>query len=599
MKSFWKTVLAVVVGTFIVGILGFLLMLSVLGSIGSSPTPVMPRSGVLRIDMSDFTLAERTTDAASLSLAGLSGGVTPGIGIRQAVNAIDKAAADPAVKYIFLKPDGASAGMSQLEEFRAALEDFRSSGKAVVAYTEMPTTASIYMGSVADRFFMLSNCGAESMFQGIGGRLVFLKDLLDRLGVNVQLIRHGKYKSAGEMYVRSEASGENIEQNQEMISSIWDSYAAQIAGHREVSEEDINKALNNLTLSTPQSFIDVGLIDEALTQEEMKQKIADFAVAEDYASTEMIQFRDYVTLNSVENYRAKQKIAIIYAEGNIVEGDAGAQNIGGEAYASMIAKVRADSTIKAVVFRVDSPGGSVLASDKIRTEIDLLREVKPVIASYGDYAASGGYWISSGCDKIYADATTLTGSIGVFSMIPDLSRTAKDIAHVNVSFVTSHSHSDMYSGLRPLSDAEKAYMQGSVERIYDSFVRVVSEGRGLDRAFVDSVAQGRVWTGADAVRLGLVDEIGTLQDALRYAALSANSSSDPDLSLWQVVEYPAAPSMMEMLLFSFGSAQKDYNVLSGTPLEPAADALLSWRDNYLGTEKGTMFAVMPWRLEVR
>ena len=601
MKKFWKIVLAVICGLLIMSILKLLIFLAIFGSMsgsGKKSAPSLPREGVLRIDMSAFALAERST-TMNFNFSPLqSGSMLPRVGIRQAVDALGKAAEDPGVKFVFLKSDGAEGSFALLEEFREALDAFRKSGKAVVSYTEMPTTGSYYMASAADKVYMLSGHGAESMFHGVGGQLIFLKDILDKLGVNVQLIRHGKYKSAGEMYIRSEASPENIEQNKAMITSIWKSISDKITASREVSAEALDDAINNMKLSTPESFQELSLIDGTFTQEEMKAKIAELAMAKDYSKVSMIEFPDYVTAKCVDNFRAKQKIAIVYAEGNIVEAS-DRQNICGETYAKMLSDIRADSTVKAVVLRVNSPGGSVLASDKIKREVDELRKVKPVIASYGGYAASGGYWISNSCDKIYSDQTTLTGSIGVFSMIPDLSKTAKDIAHVNVQFITSHNHSDMYSGLRPLSDAEKDYMQGSVERIYDAFVQTVSEGRSLEPDFVDSIAQGRVWTGSDALKIGLVDELGTLQDALRYAAMSASSSSDPDLSTWQIKEYPAEPSFMDALMSQLGQGKKNYNVFAGTPLESAGRAFLNWKKNYASTEKGTMFATMPFEFEIR
>ncbi|MBQ1866632.1 MAG: S49 family peptidase, partial [Bacteroidales bacterium] len=280
MKKFWKMVLAVICGLIIMGILNLLIFSAIFGAMagsGKKSTPSLPREGVLRIDMSAFTLAERTS-TVNFNFSPLSSGqMLPKVGIRKAVNALAKAAEDPGVKYVFLKSDGASGSFALLEEFREALDAFRKSGKAIVAYTEMPTTGSYYMASVADKVYMLSGHGAESMFQGVGGQLIFLKDILDKLGVNVQLIRHGKYKSAGEMYIRSEASPENIEQNQAMISSIWKSISDKITSSREISAEALDDAINNMKLSTPESFQELSLIDGTLTQEEMKAKIAELA----------------------------------------------------------------------------------------------------------------------------------------------------------------------------------------------------------------------------------------------------------------------------------------------------------------------------------
>lgn len=244
----------------------------------------------------------------------------------------------------------------------------------------------------------------------------------------------------------------------------------------------------------------------------------------------------------------------------------------GDRFADIIAGVRADSTVKAVVLRVASPGGSVLASEKIRTEIDLLRKVKPVIASYGDYAASGGYWISNSCDKIFSSPSTLTGSIGVFSMIPDLSKTARDVLHVGITTVGSSKHTDMYSMMRPLDSQEYEFMQKSVDNIYEAFLNNVSEGRGMSTEDIDEIAQGRVWTGSDALKIGLVDELGTFYDAVKYAAITGGDS-EADLDTWQIVSYPKPQTTMEMIMEAFTGSSA---TLAGTPFESVGKAYHNW-----------------------
>ena len=255
--------------------------------------------------------------------------------------------------------------------------------------------------------------------------------------------------------------------------------------------------------------------------------------------------------------KAKQKIAVIYADGEIIDGK-GKSDIAGDRFASVIEKIAADSTVKAVVLRVNSPGGSVTASEKIKNELDRLQEAKPLVASYGDYAASGGYWISNRCDKIFSDATTLTGSIGVFGLVPDLSGTAKDIAHVGVESVTSHKHGDMYGLMRPLDAEEYDFMLTGIEAVYDRFTTIVSEGRGIPKETVDEIGQGRVWTGADALNINLVDEIGTLEDAIHYAATAAG---EPDLAKWNIKGYPRPLTPMEQFMDMVGSGSKDEDVL--------------------------------------
>ena len=306
----------------------------------------------------------------------------------------------------------------------------------------------------------------------------------------------------------------------------------------------------------------------------------------------MVSLADYAKLKVLPNIKAENKIAVIYANGNIVDGSEPEQ-VAGDRFASIIADVRKDSTVKAVVFRVSSPGGSVFASEKIKTEIDLLRQDKPVIASYGAYAASGGYWISNSCDYIFTNAGTLTGSIGVFSMIPDFSGTLEDIAHVNITAVSTNRHGDMYSGFRPLDKAETAYMQASVEKIYDKFTSIVADGRNLDKSYVDSIAQGRVWAGSDALDLGLVDQIGTIKDAILYAAASADGDYGQDLANWQIVEYPKPLTTMEKLMQAFNG--DNAKVFAGTPFEGIEEAFMDWN----GTRTGQVYARMPYEIEIK
>ena len=591
MKEFVKMTLATIAGLFLFGFVAFFLFFAMVGAIASigSSQPVMPREGVLQINMSAMTLTEQTQEEDPFaSLAG-SGSVTP-VGIYSAIKAVNAAATDPAVKFIYMKPDGASGGIAQIEEFRKALENFRNSGKAIVSYIENPSNASYYLASVSDKIYMTSYEGGMNMFSGLSSQMIFLKDILDRLGVNVQLIRHGKYKSAGEMYIRNSASPENMEQNTEMIESVWNSWAVEIAQSRDISVEDLNAMLDNLELNFPSDFLEKGLVDELFTREELQQQLCDLYSASRFEDIQAIQLPDYAKLKDVENFKAKKKVAVIYAEGNIVDGDA-KQEVAGDRFAKIIADVRKDSTVKAVVLRVNSPGGSVLASEKIKAEIDLIQKRGiPVIASYGDYAASGGYWISANCDKIYSNATTLTGSIGVFSMIPDISGTLEDKIHVNITPVNSNKHADMYGMMRPLDQAELDYMQASVENIYKKFTGLVAEGRDMTVPAVDEIAQGRVWTGAEALEIGLVDEIGTIEDAIIYAAFCIDGVQS--LNDVQITAYPKPLTTMELLLESFGGGE---SVFAGTAFEGIETAFKNWS----ASESGKVYARLPYEFSIR
>lgn len=610
-KEFIKWVLAVICGLFVWGIVKAIFFIMMFGSMaasaassGSGSSTVLPKEGVLLMDMSTLAIVEQTSESMpSLSLSSLSaigsGSMSSTIGVYDAVRAIHKAAEDPGIKFILIKADNPISGISNISEIRKALTDFRKSGKAVVSYGEAFTSGSYYLASVSDKIYTTSHHGGNNFFLGLSGSMVFLKDLLDKLGVNYQLIRHGKYKSAGEMYIKNAPSEENMEQNQVMINSTWEAVANETAQARGISIDSLNYFIDNLSISFPEDMIRHNLADELLSVEGYKEKMATLAGKDKYKDVKFIGLKDYASAKVKANTAAKKKIAVIYADGNIVEQD-DPNNISGDRFASIISKVRADSTVKAVVLRVNSPGGTVLAASKIKEEIDLTREVKPVIASYGSYAASGGYWISNSCDHIFSGATTLTGSIGCFSAIPEFSKTVKNIAHINITPVKSHNHSDMISLMRPFDDKETAMMQDYVDDIYTNFVNIVAEGRDMTYEAVDEIAQGRVWTGADALKIGLVDELGTLEDAIVYAA---SLGGDPDVSSWNVVGYPKPLTVMEQIMAQIGkkgNLEEDVvNALEGTPFEATAKALLDWQKTWTKGNGQLVFARMPFEIEIK
>lgn len=585
--------LAAMLGVLLVSILMTLFTFSLIGSLASlgKTAPVMPREAVLNIDFSELTITEQSCEADPMAML-QSGNIEKqkvNLGIWTAVQAINKAAQDPAIKFIYLKPDEFQGGMTGLEELRKSLLKFRANGKAVISYLESPGNASYYLASVSDKIFMSNYAGAMNMVGGLSSQMIFLKDILDKAGVNMQLIRHGKYKSAGEMYIKNSASKENLEQNQVMVNTLWDNWVTGIAEARGIGKDDFNRLVDGLKLNTPEDFKENGLVHELVTNEEFCTRFAELYGADRFEDCQSISLADYATLKVLPNYKAKDKIAIIYAEGSIVDGD-GKEEVSGKNFADIISSVRKDSTIKAVVFRVNSPGGSVFASDMIKAEVDLLKENKPVIASYGDYAASGGYWISNNCDKIFSNAGTLTGSIGVFSLIPDFSGTAKKVG-VNFTSVKSNRHSDMYGGMRALDSAETEYMQASVDDIYETFTSIVARGRNLDQDYVDGIAQGRVWAGTDALRIGLVDSIGGIEDAVDYAMAATGGSTD--LSDWMIAEYPKPLTTAEKLLKLFGGSTG--NVFAGTPLESIVNAFIDLKD----AKSGKAYAMMPYYLEIR
>ena len=591
MKEFVKMMLAVICAFIVMQLVGFFLFFVMIGSmaaLGSGKT-VLPREGVLDMNMAQIAIAEQTTDdqLGGFSLGGYANVST--VGLWDAIQAIDAAAADPGIKYILLRPDGATAGTSDLEELRSALTEFRKSGKAVVAYTENPTNGSYYLASACDKIYMTSYHGGMVQMTGLAGRMIFLKDVLDKVGVNYQLIRHGKYKSAGEMYIKNAPSEENREQNQVMVGSLWNTVSCQIAESRGIPVEDINGLIDSLKLNFPEDMLREGLVDELLDHEGLVNKLCGLAMVNDVKDLHLVPFADYVSAK-VLNLGGKENVAILFADGEIADGS-GYDGITSDRFVKEIDKLRKDNTVKAVVLRVNSPGGSVVASEKIRTALGLLKAEKPVVASYGNYAASGGYWISAGAQKIYSDATCLTGSIGVFSLIPEFSGATKKLG-VNVVTVGSNKHSDMFSLMRPFDAEETAYLQSYVEDIYGQFVGLVAEGRSLDPAKVDEMAQGRVWVGTDALGLGLVDEIGGLREAVAYAASLAGYVNKSD---YKVTCYPVPLTTAEQFMMMLSGQQEEPSILSGTPFEFFGKTLSTLKDN----EPTQVYARLPYDIEIR
>ena len=592
MKDFLKMSLATLVGLIAfsaVSLVFSILVLTGIAAVFTSQQPTIPEDGILKVDMSTFTLTEQSTESNPKDVIMGGSDVPANIGIWDAVKSINVAANDPAVKFIYMLPDKVTGGTAQIEEFRTALQNFRSNGKAVISYIENPTNAGYYLASVSDKIYITPYDGTMNAFCGVSSQMIFLKDILDKIGINVQLIRHGKYKSAGEMFIRNSSSKENLEQNESMVKSIWNSWGATIAESRGITLDKLNEILDNLKLNSAEDFINEGLVDEALSNEELKNKLAGLYLVENPEDMKNIPFTDYVKVKKETISFADKTVAVIFADGEIVDGKE-KQQVAGDYFASVIAKVRKDPSVGAVVLRVNSPGGSVLASEKIKAELDLLREKVPVIASYGAYAASGGYWISANSDYIFANATTLTGSIGVFSMIPDFGNAIKDNLHITITKVNSNKHSDMYGLMRPLDKAELAYMQASVEKIYGKFTSLVAKGRDMTVARVDEIAQGRVWTGAEALEIGLVDQIGTLEDAITYAAKSIEGVTE--LKDVKVEAYPKPLTTMELLLETLNGSSE---VFAGTPLEGIETAFRNWKD----TQSGKAYARIPYEITIQ
>jgi protease IV len=541
MKSFLKTLLAAFLGSLLSLFLGGIFLFAMLGSLAlmNQKSPIeIPSSTILKIDFS-MPVTEQSNDDpfSSLSLSDLSNGASKSVGILNIINAIDLAATDPAVKMIFLSPNNMNIGMSHIEEVRNALERFRKSGKPIIAYANSYSAGNYYLASVADKVY-INDTGNAGIF-GIGVNIMFFKDLLDKLGVGVQLIRHGKYKAAGEQLIANNISKENEEQNSVMINSIWDTWADAIVKSRGIPKEKLNSLVDNLQLGLPSTMEENKLVDKVMTRHQIISQMCTLFGVKKEKELKVTTLAEYAAAKVKPNIKEKKKIAVIYANGEIsMEGN----GIDAKRFAPMIDLINADSSIKAVVLRVNSPGGDAQAAEIINQSLQELRKNKPLIISMGDYAASGGYWISAKSEKIFTDRTTITGSIGVFSLFFNINKGLKEHLDISMASVKTHAHSDAMGGMRALNEPEQKYMESFIEEIYTNFTGLVAKGRNLPVNYVDSIGQGRVWTGADAVKIKLADEIGGINDAIAYAAQMAN------LKGYRVSEYPVQKTSIEKLM---------------------------------------------------
>lgn len=547
MKNFLKTTLAVIVGSLIAFAICSFLFFGIVGSLaalGKDAEPAIPAKAILRIDFNN-PVTELGQEDAMQAFQSFSFNSTKPVGILKAVKAIEKAATDPSIKFIYLNLNQMNIGMANLEEIRCALYRFRKSGKAIITYVDNFSQGAYYLASISDKIYMNSD-GSGSMV-GVGSTMMFFKDLLDKLGIEVQLIRHGKFKAAAEQFIASGISKENYEQNKEMIDSIWETWVNEIGESRDIDPEHINRLVDNLELFSAESLLENGLVDELVSRDQMYSILRNLFDVKRDKDLKFVSLPTYAASAIKPDLKVKEKIAVIYADGEITMSDPAGLSV--KKFYPIIRDVAQDSSIKAVVLRVNSPGGDAQAAEILNKELQLLREKKPLIISMGEYAASGGYWISANSEKIYADNTTITGSIGVFSMAMNYGKGLKEHLRINTATIGSNTHSNMLNGIDRLDAKEAAYMQGMVEDIYTKFTELVSKGRELPVEYVDEVGQGRVWTGADAIERMLVDERGGIADALDYAAAAAG------LNQYRIAEYPAMKSSMEQFMEMISGAE--------------------------------------------
>lgn len=601
MKTFGKIVFGSALGYILASLFGLFIFIfsivSIAGSSSGKSAPLPSGESILVIDFSR-PVTEQAEETFNLA-AGSSGSVSTSLGgsisLYSMVKAIETAATDPQIKFIYMKPDDPALTMSiaTAEEVRRALAEFRSAGKAVISYSNQLTGEGYYLASVADR--VMFNAYGDPMIFGMSTGVVFFKDALDKLGVEMQLIRHGKYKAAGEQFTKNGMTPENQEQNQAMIDAMWKGWAEDISASRGFSADEFNGWLDNLELNSPQALLDKGLVDELCYQSDVDEYLCSLCDVDDADNLKMTDIAGYAAAKVKSSpVGAKEKIAVVYADGEILVDSPNDRNISGIQFADILADIRKDSTVKAVVLRVNSPGGAAQGAEMINHELGLLKERKPVIASFGDYAASGGYWIAARADRIFCDRSTLTGSIGVFSLIPSFGNALNRKVGVNIVSVNSNRHSDMLSMMRPLDNDEAAYMEQSIEKVYGDFTALVAEGRKMPVEKVDELGQGRVWTGIDAVNAGLADETGGLADAIRYAENIAGLTG----SSFRIVEYPEVKTAYERIIESLSgtySAVKSTAEAASSPVSAFEAAYSSLREE----TSARIYARIPYVFEFR
>lgn len=541
-RTFLASLLAFMVGCFVMYVIAVMFFVGLM-TMFSSPAHTTKTDSVLRLNFGTVTDSPAISPLGSIDLRSMS--MRTSTSLYDALSAIEYAAADSRIKGLYINFDEwTSVSGANLEELRAAVEQFKASGKFVIAYSDTYSQMEYYLASVADRVYV--NPQGQVDLHGLSLQVMFYKGLLDKLGVEPIIIRHGTYKAAVESYITDKMSPANREQNQVLASSIWDAMVEQIAASRSLSPAQINGWINTLSVTSAQSAKDKGLVDGLLYEDQVMDIMSrlvsgadsvcvgrriDIAAADTVCGSkrvEIAQFADYASslVPDVRNL-SKNKIAVVYADGQIVDGDGSQEgNIGSDQIAGLLSRAREDDDVKAVVLRVNSPGGSALAAEVMWREVELLRQTKPVIVSMGAYAASGGYYISCPADVIFADNFTLTGSIGVFGMYMNAGKALKDKLGITVDQVNTNTYSDMGSAFRGMSAPERAFVQNQIEQVYDTFVGHVAAGRNLTEQQVDAIGQGRVWSGADALRIGLVDELGGFKQAVAVAADRAGVAGD-------------------------------------------------------------------------
>ncbi len=519
MKSFLKYTLATITGIILTSLLFFIMLIASLSAMiaaGEKPVTIKGKN-VLHI-IQPNEIPDRGNANSLAGFDPMSFTFTPGIGLNDILSNISKAASDDKIAGIMFEPSLMPAGWATADEIRQAMIKFRESGKFIIAYSDMLLTQQgYYISTAADRLYIGPQATME--FKGLSGEVMFFKGALEKLGVNVQILRHGRFKGAVEPFMLKELSEENRKQIESYTGSIWNSVLDDISESRGLTKEALNSAADNLVAYNGTGALESGLIDAILYRDQVGDTLRMLMGLGKDEPISSVTLTKYMRVTPAKGKQySSNKIAVIYASGTIVPGRGNESSIGSTAYSEEIRNARRDTTIKAIVLRVNSPGGNAISSEIIWRELELASEAKPLVISMGNYAASGGYYISAPADRIVTNRTTLTGSIGVFGMIPDLSGLMEKKLGINTDVVSTNRHSDFPSVFRSLDPYEEKIMLTSVENTYSTFLERVANGRNMENSAVDFIGEGRVWSGAEALTNGLADETGGLNRAIEVAA---------------------------------------------------------------------------------
>ena len=555
--KFYKVVLAAFIGTLIALVINFFIKIGVVSSMISSlskaeaetSTTLKPNS-VLYMKL-DYAIPDRTTDNPFGGINFQTMESQDMTGMNDILRNIEQAKTDANIKGIYMELSSIPTSTATLQEIRDKLIEFKESGKFIVTYGESYSQSAYYIASIADKIF-LNPEGALDL-HGMASQIMFYKHLLEKLDVEMQIVRgpNNRFKSAVEPYFLDKMSEANREQMDKLLGSVWGQILTGISQSRNISVAQLNQIADNLeTIFDANKALEYGLVDNLYYKDQVLDELKGLTGSN--KSINAISNAKYAKTYKDKSL-SKNEVAVIYASGQIFDGKGDeTTNIYSENLSKTIRKAREDENVKAVVLRVNSPGGSAVASAIIGRELDLTKEVKPVIVSMGNYAASGGYWISAKGDYIFADATTLTGSIGVFGTFPNAQGFLNDKIGLTFDVAKTNENADFGTITQPLTEFQYGKLQENVVKTYDQFTKRVAEGRGLRQTYVDSIGQGRVWAGVDAIEIGLVDQLGDMEDAIAYAAEKANLGSD-----YKVTEWPKQKDFTTRLMESLSGSDAD------------------------------------------